>query len=234
MKKLHFLIALLLVAAISGTTNAQKQSINEISISPPNFQNGEYENLTDYLQNTLVYPSTSINAFIEGTEVLRFSVTAAGNIADIEVINSVSEEIDKEVVQALKETSGKWQAGSIDGRAKTMTREVAISFVLNSYDDMLKSANNHMQKGNNLLFNKRKPEKALNYYRKAYTLFPYESGVASVTGLCLERLGRSEEARIMWDRIEELNQRDGSTLSSKEEELISWLDPVTIIHASTN
>jgi TonB family protein len=227
MKKLYFLGFLLLIVSASYSANAQIQVLNEMSITPPTLQNEEYDNMIDFLENSIEYPVHSINRGQQGTEVIRFSVSDMGTIEDITVINSVSDEIDREVIAALQETNGKWNPGSIDGQPTTMERELALSFVLFSFDNMLNTAKNYLQKGNKLMYVEYKPEKAIKYYNMAYTLFPCESSVLLVRWLCLEKLGRLEDAKEVRERLEFLEQRNRSHKTPVGDEIIAFIEPIT-------
>lgn len=232
MKKLYFLGVLLLIVSAPYLANAQIQSLNEMSISPPSFQNEEFNNLSTLLQNSLDYPIASINNGLQGKEVIRFSVSSFGTIEDITVINSVSEEIDREVISVILETSGKWKPGSINGQQTKMTKEIALSYVLYSYDDMLKAANNYMQKGNKLMFLKHNPKKAIKYFNQAYTLFPYEPNVLFVRGICLQKLERLDDANEVWDRLESRAVTTNFNVLPANGELLSLVEPITILPSS--
>ena len=229
MKKLYFLGFMLVIVSASYSVNAQIQFLNEMSITPPTLQNEEYDNLTDLLENSITYPINSINGGLQGTEVIRFSVSNIGTIEDITVINSVSDEIDREVIAVLQETSGKWDPGTIDGQPTTMVRELALSFVLFSYNNMLNTAKNYMQKGNKLMFLECKPEKAIKYYDMAYTLFPCKPSVLLVKWCCLEKLGRLEDASEARDRLELLENRNMPLKTPVDEESIALLEPITLL-----
>ena len=125
----------------------------------------------------------------QGTEVVCFTVSRFGTIEDIRVINSVSKEVDREVISALRETCGKWNPGTINGQITSMSKEIALPFVLVSYEDMVRTADACMKKANRLMYSENKPEKALKYYNMAYRLLPNESSVVSGRELCLQELG---------------------------------------------
>jgi TonB family protein len=228
MKKLHSLGLLLLILSASYTANSQIQSMNEISITPPSYQDANSENLIDFLKNTIVYPSSELDKRHQGTEVIQFIVSEYGTIENVEVINSVSKEMDAEVIRALKETSGKWEPGTIDSQKRSMEKEIAISFVIYSLNDMLRTADNYMQKGNRLLYKKDNTEKALLYYNKACTLFPYAPGVLSMKAYCLQKLGSKEEAGEIRDRIDRLAKRNTSILMPFDENYLSLFEPLLL------
>lgn len=194
MKKLLSIGLILGLISASNIAFGQIQKMDEMTITPPTLNNAEYNNLQDHLQASVKYPSSAYNDKLQGTEVIRFAVTSSGTIEDITVINSVSWEIDEEVIGALLSTNDKWNPGTIDGQPTTMVRELSMIFALKSYDDMLKAGQCYMQKGNKLLYNQNKPKRALQYFNKVQTLFPYETSVQLVRGSCLDQLGLSADA----------------------------------------
>jgi hypothetical protein len=229
MKKLHYLGIILLTITISYTANAQVQSLNEMSITPPTYQSSEFDNLSDYFQRSIQYPAKSVNGRLQGTEVIRFSVSGTGKIEDITVINSISKEIDNEVIAVLKETYGSWIPGAIDGRQTTMSRELALSFVLISYDNMLNTARNYVQKGNKFMFAKNKPEKALTQYNLAYSLIPYDPSLQSIREICLLKLGRDEDVTEIRDNLGSLAKQDQNVTDPLfPDERIRFDEPITI------
>ena len=223
MKKLLSIGLLLLIVSISYSAKAQIESISEMTITPPTFQNTKYDNLTDYFEKSLEYPLSSINKLLQGTEVVRFTVSENGAIEDILVLNSVSWEIDGQVIQLLEKTNGNWKPGSIDGQETKMEKEIALIFLLNSYDDMRKIAQNFMVRGNRMIYSKNKPEKALAYFNKAYTLFPYEPDVLEMRLTCLQKMGQTEEAEEFRIRIELLEEQNKIGIRPIDAKLISML-----------
>ncbi len=201
MKKL-FSIGLLLVF-ISAYYNAfsQNKLLNEMTITPPSFRNEYYENLNVLLRASLEYPSSAIYDGFQGTEVIRFAISDAGEIEDFIVVNSVCEDIDSEVLRVLQNTNGKWDPGAIDGEPTTMVREISVVFALHSIQDMLETAQYYLKKANELMFIKNKPEKALYYYCKAASLFPNNESILIFRGYCFNQLGRTEEASNDWERV---------------------------------
>lgn len=223
MKKIQFLGLLLLIVAMPYTGNAQKHSLEEVSISPPTLQYGQYDNLSDLLQESIKQPSNPGSKPLLGTELIRFSVTTAGTIEDIDVIQSVSSDIDKATIRILNQTSGKWEPGSINGQPAKMTREVKLSFVNCSYEDMIRTAKKQVEKGNACLFSKNDPGKALKHYDQAYLLIPDEPVVLTMKAFCLAKLGRTEEAQEIWDRLEARPTKKRAILESADDELAKLL-----------
>jgi len=230
MKKVHIIGLLLLIVTASYTAQAQIQSLDGVSISPPAFNSESSDNLNDYLLSNLEYPYGTFNQGLQGTEVVRFSVTTFGAISNITVLNSVSKEVDREVKRVLQRTGGNWNPGTVNGKPSEMTRELSLAFVLYSYQDMLKTANNHIQRGNKLVFEKNKPERALEYFNKAAKLFPNESSILYMQWYCLDQLDRGTEADAVRERYEFLASQHENKIHKNRNEVISFVDPVTVIY----
>jgi TonB family protein len=222
MKKLHYLGILMLIASVSYTTHAQNQMMNEITITPPMLNSANSDDLTELLQTALEYPVNSRNRGLQGTEVIRFSVSTTGTIEDITVINSVSKEIDREVIRAIQTTSGKWEPGTIDQDPLKMNREVSLLFALYSPDDMLITARKNIRKGNKLMYSRNKPERALRYYNMAYALFPNEKSVMLPRNCCLKRLGYPT-----------YTEKNKPAFMLSDEFFMSLVEPITLLTAST-
>lgn len=216
---------MLALAAVICTVNAQVQHLSEMSITPPTFQSGDHDNLAHLIQSSLEYPNKSLYEGIQGTEVIRFTVSGTGTVEHITVINSVSQEIDRVVSRTLEETSGKWKPGTIDGQQTGMDKEIALSFVLYSSENMLKEANYYMLKANRLMFLKDKPGRALEYYNKAFNLYPYDQGVLIAKAFCLQKLGRDEEAEDLGKRIEYRAGKENQDAIQMGEEYTSLIGP---------
>ncbi len=229
MKKLLFIGLLLGLILVSYTTFGQVQMMNELTITPPAYQTSNYNSLHDLLQASVEYPASAINDRLQGTEVIRYTVTSSGTIEDITVVNSVSWEIDERVTQALMDTQNKWNPGIIDGEPTTMEREISMVFALNSYEDMIQKAQGYMQKGNKLLYVQNKPEKALRYFDMVETYFPYETCVLYLKGYCYEQLGYTAELEKTREKLEALANINTSAYQTDEKALFADNHSTTIL-----
>lgn len=207
MKNLVFLASMF----ISVLTFAQNQELNEIKVTAPQFQTEVFKSVNDLLTNNVEYPAEAKNANLQGTEVVQFTVTPEGKIKDYNVINSVSSDFNNEVIRILEVTNGKWTAGTSNGNSVEMKIEISISFFLHSETDMVKTAKNYQQKGNNWMFQKNNPTKALKYYNRAIVLLPNEESLLAMRGLCNYKLGNDKEATKDWGRIKLLAKKNGNT-----------------------
>ena len=207
MKTTVIIAACILMATVSF---AQNPKINEIEVTAPKFQSELYQSENDFLNNNVAYPEASKNAGLQGTEVVEFIVTQSGKIKDINVVNSVSPEIDNEVIRLLETTNGKWTPGTTDGNPVNMKTEVSVAFFLHSAENMVKAAKDYQQKGNHWMFEKNNPEKAIKFYNRGIVLLPNEESLLAMRGLCNYQLGNEKEATNDWERIKTLANAIGN------------------------
>lgn len=99
-----------------------ENQVLDFAESMPNFPGG-IEAMKEYIARQLKYPELEAENGVEGRVVLRFKVTATGEITDIEVLRSVSDECDKEAIRLVK-MMPRWIPGKQGGKA------VAVYYVL--------------------------------------------------------------------------------------------------------
>lgn len=198
MKKSVVLLAGLLIAVISI---AQNQKMDAIHVTPPTFRCELFKSINDLLTNGVQYPAESKNAGLQGTEVIRFTVTVDGKLSDFHVVNSVSAEIDQEVIRVLQVSNGKWTPGMVNGNRVDMGKEVFVVFKLKPSENFVAQAKSCLEKANEMLFVKNNPEKAMKYYNRGITLLPDEKTLLSMRALCNYKLGNEVEASSDWERI---------------------------------
>ena len=195
----------MLVAAFAF---GQNQDLQEIKVTAPQFQSDFFHNVNDFLLSGIEYPVESLLAGNEGTEVIRFVVTPKGNVTDIEVVNSVSDFIDLEVIRILEVSNGKWIPGTANGEPVAMEKEVSVVFKVSENSDFVAKAKSFLELGNKMLFVNNKPEKALKFFDKSITLLPNDETLLAVRGLCKYEIGDNEGAQRDWNRIKILTERN--------------------------
>lgn len=129
MKKMVLLFSLLVIAAMAF---AQGRELSETVVEPPKFVgNNEVVNIDNgkslicnYLQNSLGEESV----MQEGVVVVLFTVTHNGEVDGFSIVNSVSGNADRAVIESLKETSGMWKPGLVNGVARDMEKEIFVGF----------------------------------------------------------------------------------------------------------
>jgi len=212
MKTNLFFAAGMLVATIA---TGQNQRLNEIVIQAPQFQSELYNSVDDFLASNIEYPAELKSYGLQGTEVIQFVVTPKGDITEFTVINGLSPVIDNYVIEVLKTTSGNWSPGTANGLPVAMEKEVSVVFFLYTTDQMVKDAKDYQQKGNNLMFEKNNPVKALKYYNLGLTLLPNDESLLAMRSLCKYQLGDNDGATRDWDRLKILAERNGTNIDNE-------------------
>jgi tetratricopeptide (TPR) repeat protein len=208
MKTSLFFAAGMLIAAIA---TGQNKELTSIEVNSPAFRGDATKSINDFLQKHVEYPTESYQWKLQGTEVVQFVVTKQGKLSEYKVINSVSSEIDKEVIRLLELTDGMWAPGTINGEPVAMDKEVSLEFRLSPATDFVEKAKWNMQKGNELLFLKDQPKKAIKYFDLAINYLPNNETIHGIRGYCKYRIGDVEGANRDWDRANILADRKGIT-----------------------
>jgi TonB family protein len=179
---------------------------------PPVFRCGMNASLDDFIREIVQYPAVSYQWRHQGTVVIGFMVTSGGGLKDFTVINSVSPESDSEVIRSIKSTEGRWISGSAEGEPADMQQEVAVTFKMNPKSDFMSDAKKYMQKGNQNLFVKNRPKKALACFNQGIKLLPNDMTLLAMRSLCKHRLGDARGAGSDWERLSVLAERYGTNL----------------------
>lgn len=230
MKTLALFFAGMLIITLSFAQNPTfPNEQTETKVIAPKFctndkiiQGETYKTIDEFLSKNIVYPELSVSCNIQGTEVVRFTVSASGDISGFRVINSVCKKMDEEVIKVLKLTNGMWQPAYVNGQPVSMEKDVSVSFILHPSNDFVKMAKSYMKQGNKLFFEKNNPKKALKFYDMGITLLPYNETLLAVRGLCKYELGDETGAHSDWERL--TTQIDGNSVDPAMENL-----PVKVI-----
>lgn len=217
MKTITIFIAIVL-AASSLFAQEMKSNIEEIKVTPPRFtgivQNpqilgeDDFVSFEKYLINNLQYPQEVISTGAEGTELVRFEVSADGKLSSFEVLNSVAPEIDDAIHAILLTTCGMWKAGEANGDPVSMPKEIAIEFKWKQYESLNNTrdfdalAKLYMTKGTEQLMHKNNAKKALKYFNHGINYRPNEDCLLMGRCLCRYELGDEEGAMADWARIQ--------------------------------
>lgn len=221
--KRGIIVLLCMVFAINLSGQIRSHELPEVKVTPPRFTGvmqapDVYElELSDpllgYLVENFQYPEN--NDFLdEGTEVIQFTVTDDGKLTNFIIVNSITPEIDQEMIRVLKTTEGMWKPGSNSGQKVDMQQEVALTIKTAETDlvaqrkDFLKSAQIYFRMASKRFLVKRKPKRAMKYYDQGIKLYPYSQSLYYMRGLCLYELGNVEKARNDWKRLKELGGID--------------------------
>ena len=101
-----------------------------------------------------------------------------------------------------------WIPGSVNGKPVAMEKEISMVFKISQKSDFAAKAKGFLEHGNNLLFVHNQPEKALKYFDKGITLLPNEETLLAVRGLCKYEIGDNEGAKLDWNRLKTLTEKN--------------------------
>lgn len=222
MKRVIFIsLGLLFSIFTFGQENKEQRiALEGVNVYPPVFQGAEQlrialqeeeaTSLNNYMKTHIVYPEESKKWLKEGTEVVAFTINEKGEVADFQVINSVSPEIDEEVIRVLKTTSRMWNPGLNNGKPISMEKEVSVVFNISTDQAIADQfdfdfvAKRYFKKGNKKLFFKQDTKAALKNFDKAICYMPNDKCLLISRGMCRYELGDTEGACTDFNRIKTL------------------------------
>ena len=76
----------------------------------PGFNGGDANEFSKYVAQNVVYPESCRQSKIEGRVTLAFTVTETGKVADIKILKSVNDDLDREAVRVIAQ-SPLWTPG---------------------------------------------------------------------------------------------------------------------------
>lgn len=230
MKRAVVFILFMIISVITFGQEKKQYSdeIKGVTVSPPRFTGNEelktninekeISSLNAYLAKHFEYPENSIALHEEGTEVVQFVVTPKGELTDFNVINSVSPEIDKEVLRVLKSTNRMWKPGSNNGEPVAMEKEIsmAIKFKgihekIDYINDFVELAQQYFVKGNKKMILKKDSKSALKYYDYAMRYVPNDKALLITRGMCRYEVGDNNGACEDWNRFKTLGGMECDT-----------------------
>jgi periplasmic protein TonB len=85
--------------------------------------------LLKYIAENTQYPKEAKTNGTEGKVIVKFCVTSKGNVTNLEVLKSVSPEIDAEALRVVS-TLAKFEPGKVGGRPVSVWYMVPITFSL--------------------------------------------------------------------------------------------------------
>ena len=91
---------------------------------------GGMEGWSQYLANSLEYPSKAKAKGITGTVYLTFIVDTEGSIHDVQVFRGIGSGLDEEAIKAIK-NAPKWEPGTQGDKRVNVKMRVPIRFSLN-------------------------------------------------------------------------------------------------------
>lgn len=195
-------------------------SADEVTVTPPVFT-GEQQvvladeaSLSNYLIQEFNYPHYDATHFVQGTEVIQFMVHPDGSLSDFEVVNSVSPDIDAELIRVLKTTEGMWRPGMNNEGAVAMYKEVALACKVGDSNnpkyqtDFKALATRHFIRGTKQLWVKDNPAKALRAFDKGINYLPFDSNLLLMRGYCRYMTGDQSGALADWKVVKDKTDID--------------------------
>ena len=211
------MLVVLGLAFAGAAQEKTSQSIEGVDVIPAEFtgttfmvvQNQNGNLLKNYLMKNIVYPDEAIKCLNQGTEVATFTVTATGQVEDINIVNSVCPAIDEEFARVLQTTSGMWKPALKDGSNHNCYKEVSLTFSLNENQAQTQQvfrsqAKKHYLQGSEMLFVQHKIKKAEKFYSKAINFMPYDANLLYLRGICRYETGNEEGAMEDWNRYSQI------------------------------
>jgi tetratricopeptide (TPR) repeat protein len=215
MKTIKFFIFCMIAALFVQAQDVPPHTLSEVEVIPPRFTAVKADNWQNVVSvNNYIAKNLNQMAILgyrdEGTEVVKFVVTATGEIADITIINSVSLAVDDEITHVLKSSSHMWMPGQNNGVPVAMEKEIAIQIKIGTTEpnaqgrDFTKVAQDYYAKGAKKLLIQQKPRQALHKFESAMRYRPYDKGVLVMLALCKMELGKTEAAQKDLARLKKL------------------------------
>ena len=97
--------------------------------SKPSFMGGGQNEFSKWVDKNLVYPIRARENGVEGKVILSFTLTAEGEITNINVLRGIDPALDKEAVRVVS-SSPKWEPGKERGRAVKVQFIFPVQFSL--------------------------------------------------------------------------------------------------------
>lgn len=85
--------------------------------------------LIQYLRNKANYPKKAKKEGIEGTVIVAFVINSNGSTSNVEIVQGVNDELDKEAMRVIKNMP-KWKPGMQDGIPVRTGYQLPINFLL--------------------------------------------------------------------------------------------------------
>ena len=196
-----------IVFLASGQEVIKAKILKDVEVSPPSFMGvktsvldmAKSTSIYDYLDKAIEYPKRSEDQLREGCVVIQFTVLENGKLDNFEVINSVTNDIDEEVIRVLESTDGMWNPGKNNGYSVAMEKEVAITFKIGE-SNHVKLAQKFYRRAIKK-FEQNKYRKTLRLLDHALVYQPYDKTVLLKRGQTKLLTGNMDGACQDWNRL---------------------------------
>ena len=216
MKRTIVFLLCMIGIIITFGQNRTQNLLQEIKCTPPQFTGidkavpilveRKFPAIEQYLIDHITYPEEDLRYYNQGTEVVSFFITPIGNLTDIKIINSVSNGIDRAIIEALEATNGMWKPGYNDDKPAAMEKEISIIFKIGDFagNNFTKMAKHLYADGSRALLKNSNPKKALRSFDNAMVYIPNDKALLVLRGLTRFELGNKEGALKDWTRVKTL------------------------------
>lgn len=244
-KYVSLFICLILTIMVFGQSKTKAPIANnqKAEITTPKFtgainavSNVDADNssrLKIYIKENIDCPVTVADCRIEGTEIVRFTVSTEGDVSNFNIINSVCKDLDKEVIRVLKGTKGMWIPGNTNEVPSEMEYEVSLMIAdckegtYSSY--FVGQAQKYFKLGGTSLLVENKPKKAMRFYNKGLQYLPNNAALLSLRGLCYYELGDKESARKDWNKVSSLGGINPVEIAFKIDNMSGYSEMINIL-----
>ena len=215
MKTIKIFLICMTAAIFVQAQNIPPHTLSEVEVIPPKFTAQKAVNwekgasVDDYIAENFRFPDVR-GIPQEGTGVVQFVITENGAVDNFVVINSVSKEVDEEIIRVLQKTNHMWMPGQMNGEYSAMEKEIAVQVKVGTSEanasnrDFTKIAEAYFTKGGEKLFVKQKTRQALHQFESAIRYKPYDEGSLFMLALCKIELGKIEDAQKDIARLKKL------------------------------
>ena len=97
-------------------------AFDEVEVKPT-FNGGDANEFAKWVNSHIVYPEAAAKAGTQGRMLLQFTIMPDGSMDEVQVLRSLSPELDAEALRVVNSCDLKWTPGMQDGKA------VKVSFV---------------------------------------------------------------------------------------------------------
>jgi hypothetical protein len=224
MKKVSLFLGSIMLAM---TVFGQKTEVKETVVESPRFESStatSTQTITNqkapiyaYLQSKLSDEKNLEKVVTDGVVVISFVVEPSGELSNCHVQHSVTNELDECVMACLKETSGQWLPGKVNGNPVAMESKVYVRFVIPGnpeHEQLSRSLTNKAVmkygKGQNfdnaMAINKaqRQYKKSMNYLNAASKYTPDEYAIVFWQACAFEKLGNVSAKDLKLKELENI------------------------------
>ncbi|MFN5335863.1 MAG: energy transducer TonB [Bacteroidota bacterium] len=114
---------------LSNVVQAQNQQTVKSPAEEMPVPPGGITGFTNYMMQTLKYPTAAKEGNVQGMVVVSFVVTAEGKVENVEVLRGIGSGCDEEAVRVVA-NSGTWTPGRNGGSAVAVKMTLPVQFKL--------------------------------------------------------------------------------------------------------